>query len=253
MPPMTMPPKTLVSSVSWPRTVAVSIAARLGDDADGPVHHEVADRGGQRCHAVVLGQAQGDPDREDQWQRSEDRVSGALEDLQEHIHRLGDDARGDRVTDGLLDVAAGGHPVDGADPMFLARCWNPPMKAPPTPSRMPATGRTETGSISDFPIFCRNPNARLKRLAFAGAAGAVAVVMTRSPSRTERAEPAESSSWSAGTSARTAAAESRARARAANSWHRARDRDRIWALTAGIAGMLTLSSSTPSPTRIGTA
>ena len=43
------------------------------------------------------------------------------------------------------------------------------MKAPPTPSRMPATGRTETGSISDFPIFCRNPNARLKRLGFAGA------------------------------------------------------------------------------------
>ena len=68
--------------------------------------------------------------------------------------------------------AAGGHPVDGADPQVLARCWNPPMKAPPTPSRMPATGRTETGSISDFPIFCRNPNARLKRLAFAGGAGA---------------------------------------------------------------------------------
>src|SRR5688572_23234829 len=67
-------------------------------------------------------------------------------------------------------------------PLSKARCSNPPEKAPPTPSRMPATGRTETGSISDLPIFCRNPNARLPRLAFGAGAVAVSVVMARSPS-----------------------------------------------------------------------
>jgi hypothetical protein len=67
--------------------------------------------------------------------------------------------------------------------MFLARCWYPPMKAPPTPSRMPATGSTDTGSMTDLPIFCRSPKARLPMLAFRGAgAVSVAVVMTRPPS-----------------------------------------------------------------------
>src|SRR5688572_10856619 len=32
----------------------------------------------------------------------------------------------------------------------------------PTPSRMPATGSTETGSIIDLPTFCRTENAFLK-------------------------------------------------------------------------------------------
>ena len=32
----------------------------------------------------------------------------------------------------------------------------------PTPSRMPATGRTETGSIMHLPIFCRSEKAVLK-------------------------------------------------------------------------------------------
>jgi hypothetical protein len=47
---------------------------------------------------------------------------------------------------------------------------------------MPATGRTETGSISALPIFCRNPNARLPRLALGAGAVSAVVVMTRSPS-----------------------------------------------------------------------
>ena len=29
----------------------------------------------------------------------------------------------------------------------------------PTPSRIPAAGRTDTGSINDFPIFCSHPKA----------------------------------------------------------------------------------------------
>src|SRR6478735_1224472 len=36
------------------------------------------------------------------------------------------------------------------------------MKAPPTPSRMPATGSTATGSMSDFPSFCRKPKKSLQ-------------------------------------------------------------------------------------------
>jgi hypothetical protein len=29
----------------------------------------------------------------------------------------------------------------------------------PTPNKMPAAGSTETGSMSDFPIFCSHPKA----------------------------------------------------------------------------------------------
>src|SRR5688572_12369960 len=39
-----------------------------------------------------------------------------------------------------------------------------PNFALPTPRRMPATGSTETGSISDLPIFCSQPNTRRQRL-----------------------------------------------------------------------------------------
>jgi hypothetical protein len=34
----------------------------------------------------------------------------------------------------------------------------------PTPKSMPATGSTDTGSISDLPIFCSVANASLKNL-----------------------------------------------------------------------------------------
>src|SRR5664279_1195214 len=58
------------------------------------------------------------------------------------------------------------------------------MKAPPTPSRMPATGRTATGSMRDFPSFCRKPKKSLQiffnglgAFASVAAAGASAVAV----------------------------------------------------------------------------
>jgi hypothetical protein len=93
-------------------------APRLGDDTDGPVHHQVADRGRQRGYAVVPGHAQGGADGEDQRQSGEDRRSRALQDLQEDVDRFGDDPRGDRVTHGPFDVAGRGRPErpEDADP-----------------------------------------------------------------------------------------------------------------------------------------
>ena len=96
----------------------------------------------------------------------------------------------------------------------------------PTPSRRPATGSTDTGSISDLPVFCSSANAAFSR------------VMTVT---------------SSGTSARTSAAVAHSSAAWASARHSSSRSVRICALTAGIAGTLTLSSSTPRPTSSGTA
>ena len=93
-----------------------------GDDAHRSVHHQVADRRGERRDAVVLGNAERDADREDQPEGAEDGVAGALQDLQEGIEGLRDDARGEWITDddrGRLGqagqlVSGDGNPVDRA-------------------------------------------------------------------------------------------------------------------------------------------
>ncbi len=59
---------------------------------------------------------------------------------------------------------------DGRSQLF---CWAPFRTAPPTPSRMPATGSTATGSISDLPSFCMKPNTLLPMLSRCGASGLV--------------------------------------------------------------------------------
>ena len=102
----------------------------------------------------------------------------------------------------------------------------------PTPSRMPATGSTETGSIMHLPIFCRDEKAFLKEGMFRTHVTFVRRV---------------------GTSARTSCADSAASARCGELATFVETEPRICAFTAGIAGRLTLSSSTPRPRRIGTA
>ena len=42
----------------------------------------------------------------------------------------------------------------------------PPKLALPTPRRIPATGRTETGSIMHLPIFCRREKAFLNEIMY---------------------------------------------------------------------------------------
>src|SRR5680860_851748 len=49
----------------------------------------------------------------------------------------------------------------------------PLRTAPPTPSRMPATGNTATGSMSDLPSFCMKPKTLLPRLSRCGVCGLV--------------------------------------------------------------------------------
>ena len=88
----------------------------FAQDAHGGEEDDQADRACERGHAVIIGQPDGDADGEKQRQVAENRSAGLRHDLRDDLRQ-------------------------------------PEKFALPTPSKMPATGRTETGSIMHLPIF----------------------------------------------------------------------------------------------------
>ena len=123
--PTMMPPKTPVSIDGMPMIGFTSMPGELRAHAHRGEEHDIAGRAGERGDAVVVREADGDADGEEQRQIAEDGIARCAM---------------------ICDTLSGSHE----------------KFALPTPSRMPATGSTETGSIMHLPIFCRREKAFLK-------------------------------------------------------------------------------------------
>ena len=131
-------------------------------DAHGGEEDREPNRACQRRHAVIIGQPDGHADGEKQRQVGENRSAGLRHDLRD-------------------------------DPAAASEKF-----ALPTPSKMPATGSTETGSIMHLPIFWRKEKAVEKEAIVLG-----------------------SWDYTSGRRARTSAPVRQLRARCASSWQSA--------------------------------